>query len=83
MTVRAKFKVTKIEATKSDSGPNAVELRSVHLAPVYGNGDPEHENSKFWKYTPTGSVVLGTINPAAWEQFELGGEYYLDFTKAD
>jgi hypothetical protein len=25
---------------------------------------------------------MGTINKAAAEQFDLGGEYYIDFTKA-
>lgn len=61
---------------------DAVEMRTLKFSPVYGNGDPNHENSKFWKATPSGELRLGTINPEAWSQFELGEEYYLDFTKA-
>lgn len=95
MSVRAKFKLHKIEIStttryprKEDGGHDyqageAVELRSLHFNPVYANNDPNHENSKFWDASPSGSLVLGTINPAAWNAFELDGEYYLDFTKAD
>jgi hypothetical protein len=91
MTVRAKFVVQKIQCSyqtkyKNDSDgrldykqPYNVEMRTVHMSPVYGNGDPNHENTKFWEASPSGGLTLGTINPAAWQQFELGREYYLDF----
>lgn len=94
MTVRAKFSVNKIESTqnmKYETGadgkpdykkPNYIEMRTIHLSPVYANNDPKHENSKFWDASPSGGLTLGTINPSAWEYFELGKEYYLDFTKA-
>lgn len=78
MSVRAKFKVAKIERALV----GGQEMQTVVLNPVYGNSDPEHENTKFWKYTPSGEVRLGTINAAAAAYFELDGEYYLDFTKA-
>lgn len=59
------------------------EMRTVVMSPVYGNGDPNHENTKFWESSPCGEVKLGTINPEAWAQFELGKEYYIDFTPAE
>lgn len=96
MSVRAKFKYTGYEASlyttfpektvdgKSDySRPNSVEMRTLKFSPVYGNGDPTHENTKFWNASPSGSITLGTVNPAAWEQFDMGKEYYLDFTEAE
>ncbi len=92
MSVRAKFKVQRVEASQTmkrkpggkDNEYETVEVRTIVLQPVYAvNGDPEHENSKFWAASPSGEIKLGTINPAAWEAFELGGEYYVDFTKAD
>jgi len=94
MAVRAKFKVQRIEATigsrvsgrKDERGRDIYEpceLRTVVMAPVFGNGDPEHENTKFCQASPSGEVRLGTINPAAWEQFDLGAEYYIDFTRAE
>jgi hypothetical protein len=93
MSVRAKFKVDKVESTlqqrkKNPSGGwdaenmEAVEMRTVVLSPVYANGDPEHENTKFWNATPAGEIRLGTINPEAWSAFELGKEVYVDFTPA-
>lgn len=93
MSVRAKFKVQRIESTigsrtvgKNEQGRDVYELcelRTIVLQPVYAvNGDPEHENTKFWQATPSGEIRLGTITPAAWEAFELGGECYVDFTPA-
>lgn len=96
MSVRAKFKYTGYEATqytsfphKKDDGsvdhtkPEAVEMRTLKLSPVYGNGDPNHENTKFWNASPSGQLTLGTVNPGAWSQFEIGKEYYIDFTPAE
>jgi len=93
MTVRAKFKVIKIERMegsrqdgKDENGrPRYVpaELQTIVLSPVYGNGDPEHENTKFWQASPSGEIKLGTINQAAAAQFDLGAEFYVDFTRAD
>ena len=92
MSVRAKFKVDAIElinqpqSVKGADGsyvtvPGAVT--TLKLSPVYANGDPNHENSKFWKASPGGSLVLNCVNPEAVKQFEIGKEYYVDFTPAD
>ena len=59
------------------------ELHTVILTPVYANNDPTHENTKFWDASPSGEIKLGTINPGAWQQFELEKEYYVDFTKVE
>ncbi len=95
MAVVAKFKVQRIESTHHnrarlgpDGKPNyqdteLVEMRTVVLSPVYGNGNPEHENTKFWEQSPSGEIKLGTINPQAWQAFELGGEYYVTFSEAE
>lgn len=89
--VRAKFKVDAIErnmTTRGVVGPDGqttyvpAEMRTVKLSPVYQNGDPTHENSKFWQYTPSGQISLGCINLEAADAFELGKEYYVDFTPA-
>ena len=92
--VRAKFKVdsysTTLHPRKKDSskewgGDNleTVEMRTIHMSPVYGNGNPEHENTQFWNASPSGRLELGTVNPEAWRHFELGKEYYIDFKKAE
>ena len=92
-TVRAKFKVDSIErqrcsvkGTEKDANGNTIyvpgEVRSVKLTPVYGNGDPNHENTKFWNASPSGGIQLGCANLEAAEAFELGQEFYVDFTPA-
>jgi hypothetical protein len=91
MNVRAKFKCDRIERIQAnvpkvgDDGKVAYvpgEVRTVTLSPVYGGGDPNHENTKFWQASPSGSIQLGCANLAAAEAFELGREYYVDFSPA-
>lgn len=71
-TVRAKFKVTSV--TESEGS-----LKTVTLQPVT-SGSPENE--KFFKWTPSGSIQIGTINPDASAQFAPGDQFFVDFTKA-
>ena len=75
MAVRAKFKVSKYETSLNGSE----ELRTVHLTAVY-DGSPE--NKEFFRWTPNGSIQIGMLNKAAWEQFPLGREMFVDFTDA-
>lgn len=91
MTVRAKFRVSKIEISEGvKRGPIvdgkasylSTELRTIVLVPVNYTGNPGDENSKFWSASPSGEIRLGTINEEAWKMFDLRGEYYVDFTKA-
>lgn len=79
MPVRAKFVVESVKPNNPDDleGEATVELRAVYA------GGAESENSQFWKLTPSGFIQLSTINAAAWKQFEIGKEYYIDFTRAE
>ena len=72
-SVRAKFKV--VSVTAHEGG-----VSSVKLQPVTNGSD---ENKEFFKYTPFGSIEMGTINPAAASQFNPGSEMYVDFTPVD
>ena len=75
--VRAKFKVQSITKSlflKDEEGS------TIKLNPVYGDSP---ENKEFYKWTPGGSIELGTINAKAAESFKLGSEYYVDFTPAE
>jgi hypothetical protein len=92
MPVRAKFKLVRTEnsvytvSKREEDGSfssEEKELRTLVLSPVYANGDPNHENTRFWNASPSGEIKLGTVNPEAWGQFELGKEYYIDFTPAE
>lgn len=79
MTVRAKFKVARIERSLWRAG---VEVQTIVLTPVFSN-DKDSENAKFYEATPSGEIKLGTVNAEAAKLFELEGEYYVDFTKAE
>jgi hypothetical protein len=74
-TVRAKFRVSGLE----DFGySKQVKFTAVYEGPL---GDNE-ENKRFTNATPNGELKMAVDNPYAWKQFELGQEWYLDFTKA-
>ena len=40
------------------------------------------ENDKYFKATPSAHFYLQTVNEAAAANFELGKQYYVDFTAA-
>lgn len=68
-TTRAKFKCDSVTLTESG--------KEVNLSPVTSGG-PENEN--FFKWTPSGAINMGIVNPAV--DFNPGQEYYVDFTPA-
>lgn len=93
MAVVAKFRVTRYETSLFDKPIYEVvegqrkyvrsekqEMRTIYMAPVYSE-DPNSENKKFWDASPSGEIKLGTVNPAAWKEFELDAEYRLTFEK--
>lgn len=69
MTVRAKFKCESVADSQDDS-------TTIRLTAVV---DGSEENKKFFKWTPNGSITIGTVNEEAAKQFEVGKEYYVDF----
>lgn len=71
--VRCKFRV----AAKREAGDGTGE---VTLYPVV-TGSPE--NDKFYKYTPGGAISFSTINVEAMKVFNVGAEFYVDFTPAE
>lgn len=71
--VRAKFKV-EAKDVAPDGTTNQIRMSAVF------DGSPE--NKEFFKYTPTGTLNLGVVNEVAAAAFEVGKEYYLDFTPA-
>lgn len=70
MRVRAKFKVASV--TETEGGQKSVKLQVVTAT--------NPENSEFFKWTPFGTIDMGTLNAAAAEQFKPGTEMYVDFT---
>jgi hypothetical protein len=77
MSVRAKFRV---DHNGPIQGQEGAEQHDVIMHAVTDGGPEDHE---FWKWTPAGELRLSTINPAAWEQLEVGKAYYIDITPAE
>lgn len=77
-TVRAKFKVISI-TTQAHWQKDKGHIGTVKLQPVTGDSP---ENAQFYAATPSGQIELGTINKEALAQFEIGREFYVDFTPA-
>jgi hypothetical protein len=67
--VRAKFKV--------DETAKTVWNEKVILSPVMSGSV---ENEEFFKTTPSGKIEMSIKNPEAMKQFEVGKEFYVDFT---
>ena len=71
---RAKFKVQSLE--RRETGENRM-VETVRMHPVYAGSE---ENQKFFAATPVGSIEMTIWTP---NLFEVGKEYYVDFTKAE
>ena len=71
--VRAKFTVQSKEVAADNVGGKVV------LLPVVSGSK---ENEEFYNLTPAGQIELSTINQAAFDAFEQGKEYYVDFSEA-
>lgn len=70
MTVRAKFYVEEVARTTYGG---RVKLRAVSRG---------EDNKKWASATPSGELSMTIRNELAVEFFDVGEEYYLDFTKA-
>lgn len=75
--VRAKFKVHSI--TKQAGWNGNKEVHTVKLMPVSGGSE---ENQRFYAATPGGSIDLSVVSEQVGNNFGIGEEFYVDFTKA-
>ena len=74
MSVRAKFYVSAIQPSIQEQ-PEAVSRVITFGAVCRGAANREWSSA-----TPSGSLTMTVRNDAAIAQFEVGKEYYLDFT---
>lgn len=72
--VRAKFVCE--SKTPDQHDPSSVAVR---FNAVYGSGEA---NKEWSRWTPSGQLQMQISNPGAHEQFDVGKEYFLDFTPA-
>lgn len=69
MSIRAKFHCHMIRKSE-DGSACLVRLSAVTTGSA--------ENEQWSKYTPSGDLSLDISNPAAFDQFEHGKEYFID-----
>jgi hypothetical protein len=69
--MRTKFKVKSVL--------EEIDSSTLVLIPVLNGSE---ENKKFFKWTPSGEIRIGTINTEVIKEFRPGAEYYVDFTLA-
>lgn len=72
MSVRAKFICQAKDGSPGTSEEGTVTLRAVTQS------DSDEED--FFRYTPWGEIKLGILNASAFAQFEVGKQYYVDFS---
>jgi len=87
-SVIAKFRLSEAKTTLEqynepgvDGKYNLVSKKLVTLV-FYPVVQGSEENKKFWKYTPSGKIELGTVNQEVVNDMELGKEYYVVFSEA-
>ena len=75
--MRAKFKV--ISITRQANWNNQGEMQTIKLQPVTTGSE---ENRAFYTATPSGEIHLSVVPVEVGKQFDIGKEYYVDFTPA-
>ena len=76
----AKFQCSGQQENKDHN--NLKSSESIYLNAVYSD-DPKHENYKWSKATPAGTLSLHISNPGAFNFFETFGEYKITIEKIE
>ena len=50
------------------------------VAAAFYPADGSDENNTFAKWTPAAEMKISVANPALWDKFKPGDEFYVDFT---
>lgn len=77
MTIRAKFRVQSV--TRQAGWGGAKECNIIKLHPVTSGSE---ENKSFYASTPSGQIEMGVVHKEVSDQFDIGQEFYVDFTPA-
>ncbi|MCZ4500970.1 MAG: hypothetical protein JWQ74_3525 [Marmoricola sp.] len=78
MSVRAKFRCMSINHAFINQPDYCAA--TIGLVPVW---EQEGVNKRWSQATPTGKIEMMITVPETVEQFELGKEYFVDFTPAE
>ena len=78
-TMRAKMRVS--NAYTNSDGSQSLTFSAVAKNEGYP-ADGSDENNTFARFTPSATVSMLVQNPALAGKFEIGQEFYVDFTPA-
>lgn len=78
MATKAKFRCDG-KSVQEYGGDNC--FRQVNFTPVY-DSNPESENGRFYKSTPSGKLELGGVSEEIYNGFEPGKQYFLTIEEA-
>lgn len=74
--LRAKFRVSEVADLTYGQGKGAERVKA---STVYSDSG---ENADFFKASPSGDFTIQIDNPSAWGFFQVGEDYYFDFSSA-
>ena len=85
MGVRAKFVCNSVKPYSYDDGKTVAGKNITMTAAIaYCEGGVRKDENESWSAaTPSGNISIHISNPAAFDQFEEGKSYYLDFTPVE
>lgn len=83
-TMRSKLRVSDVRCNSYDGVKTTSVSVSFNAVGPKGSypEDGSDENNTFAKWTPTAYATYQITNPALFEAFKVGEEYYVDFVKA-
>jgi hypothetical protein len=86
-TMKAKLKVFGIQQhylgeEKTEISGLSVKFYAVAPSAPYPE-DGSDENNSYARWTPSAELNIQIMNPALFASFEIGDEFYVDFTKAE
>ena len=79
MNIRAKFYCAKV-ARHANGPAEETSAVDVELRAVYGDGE---QNKEWSRWTPSGGLQMQVTNPACFDAFKEGAEYYIDISPAE
>ncbi len=76
--MRAKMRVTDVQKYPLNQ---IVKMTAVGKSDGYPD-DGSDENNSYARWTPSADLSISIANPSLFDKFEVGQQFYLDFTAA-
>lgn len=76
--VIAKFRVDSVEYYSYPAKSHSVKLSAVYPSK---NDTNMEENKRFSEATPSGQITMFISNPAVYDTFKPGDEFYVEFSR--